>query len=133
MAPFRGALVILTVYFVQGIVSSLSANTSQSTELLVRPLYIGSMAPMTGNRAWWGAGIPLAIEMAFEDINARNDVLKGYKLELIRSDTQVSQSKFSQAHQLFSAVLLLRSSRSHCRSDKEVVDGIDYDSVFRAI
>ena len=48
------------------------------------------MAPMTGRRAWWGAGIPEAIKMAFEDINARNDILKGYRLELITGDTQVS-------------------------------------------
>lgn len=46
---------------------------------------------MTGKRAWWGAGIPLAIEMAFEDINGRSDVLRQYRLELIRRDTQVSQ------------------------------------------
>ena len=47
------------------------------------------MAPMTGERAWWGAGIPLAIEMAFEDINKRSDILKEYKLSLIQRDTQV--------------------------------------------
>ena len=46
---------------------------------------------MTGKRAWWGAGIPLAIEMAFEDINARSDVLQGYRLKLIRRDSQVSK------------------------------------------
>ena len=44
---------------------------------------------MTGKRAWWGAGIPLAIEMAFEDINARNDILKEYRLQLVARDTQV--------------------------------------------
>jgi len=47
------------------------------------------MAPMTGKRAWWGAGIPLAIKMAFEDINARNDILKEYRLQLVARDTQV--------------------------------------------
>lgn len=47
------------------------------------------MAPMTGKKAWWGAGIPLAIEMAFEDINARNDILKEYRLQLVARDTQV--------------------------------------------
>lgn len=55
-----------------------------------RTLYVGSMAPMTGNRAWWGAGIPLAIQMAFEDINKRSDILKDYELELISRDTKVT-------------------------------------------
>ncbi|RMX39594.1 hypothetical protein pdam_00004029 [Pocillopora damicornis] len=43
---------------------------------------------MTGKRAWWGAGIPLAIEMAFEDINKRDDILRDYELKLISRDTQ---------------------------------------------
>lgn len=47
------------------------------------------MAPMTGKRAWWGAGIPLAIKMAFEDINKRDDILRDYELKLISRDTQV--------------------------------------------
>ena len=52
------------------------------------------MAPMTGRRSWWGAGIPLAIEMAFEDINKRSDILKEYKLSLIQRDTEVVAALF---------------------------------------
>ena len=63
---------------------NLSNKTGQRTTL-----YVGSMAPMTGKRAWWGAGIPLAIEMAFEDINKRDDILRDYELKLISRDTQV--------------------------------------------
>lgn len=82
---------IIFIYISQSIIYLLAANLSHVPELQTRTLYIGSMAPMTGKRAWWGAGIPLAIEMAFEDINSRSDVLRQYRLELIRRDTQVSQ------------------------------------------
>ena len=72
----------------QGVIGQLD-SVSLNNITVQRPLYIGSMAPMTGRRAWWGAGIPLAIEMAFEDINKRSDILKEYKLSLIQRDTQV--------------------------------------------
>ena len=70
----------------QGVIHAVSLKNSTTQG---RPLYIGSMAPMTGRRAWWGAGIPLAIEMAFEDINKRSDILKEYKLSLVQRDTEV--------------------------------------------
>ena len=80
------ALHVLVIKFIHQIEA---ADLSNITAVQKRPLYIGSMAPMTGIRAWWGAGIPLAIKMAFEDINQRSDILKEYKLNLIPRDTQV--------------------------------------------
>ena len=88
MASARRHLALF-ISFVKCIVCLLAANLTATSHARKRPLYIGSMAPMTGKRAWWGAGIPLAIEMAFEDINARNDILKEYRLQLVARDTQV--------------------------------------------
>lgn len=53
------------------------------------PLYIGSMAPLTGKRAWWGAGITAAMQMAFEYINNSSDILPSYELRLLANDTKV--------------------------------------------
>lgn len=88
MASARRHLALF-ICFVQFIVCLLVSNLIATSQARKRPLYIGSMAPMTGKKAWWGAGIPLAIEMAFEDINARNDILKEYRLQLVARDTQV--------------------------------------------
>lgn len=44
------------------------------------------MVLMSGDRVWWGVGILLVIEMVFEDINKRSDILKEYKLSLILCD-----------------------------------------------
>ena len=53
------------------------------------PLYIGSMAPLSGKRAWWGAGITAAMQMAFEYINNSSDILPWYELKLLANDTKV--------------------------------------------
>ena len=53
------------------------------------PLYIGSMAPLTGKRAWWGAGITAAMQMAFDYINNSSDILPSYELRLLANDTKV--------------------------------------------
>lgn len=87
MASARRHLALF-ICFVQFIVCLFASNLTATSQARKRPLYIGSMAPMTGKKAWWGAGIPLAIEMAFEDINARNDILKEYRLQLVARDTQ---------------------------------------------
>lgn len=83
-------LVTFAYFAAQGAIHQLEAVSVNNLTNQGRSLYIGSMAPMSGDRAWWGAGIPLAIEMAFEDINKRSDILKEYKLNLIPRDTQVS-------------------------------------------
>lgn len=46
-------------------------------------LYVGLMVFMIGKRVWWGVGILLVIEMVFEDINKRDDILRDYELKLI--------------------------------------------------
>lgn len=53
------------------------------------PLYIGSMAPLSGKRAWWGAGITAAMQMAFEYINNSSHILPSYELRLLANDTKV--------------------------------------------
>lgn len=53
------------------------------------PLYIGSMAPLSGTRAWWGAGITAAMQMAFEYINNSSHVLPSYELRLLANNTKV--------------------------------------------
>ena len=54
------------------------------------PLFVGSMAPLSGSRSWWGSGITVAMEMAFEYINNRTDILPAYELKLLKNDTRVS-------------------------------------------
>ncbi|KAL9969262.1 hypothetical protein ACROYT_G021458 [Oculina patagonica] len=51
-------------------------------------LYIGSMAPLSGKRAWWGAGITAAMQMAFEYINNSSHILPSYELRLLANDTK---------------------------------------------
>lgn len=85
-------IVIFALLATQSVIHQLDAANMHNITAHERPLYIGAMAPMTGSRSWWGAGIPLAIEMAFEDINKRSDVLKEYKLILDQRDTQVRPS-----------------------------------------
>ena len=59
---------------------------SQSSKV---SLYVGSMAPLTGPRSWWGAGITTAMQMAFELINNRSDILPYFELKLLENDTLV--------------------------------------------
>ena len=58
------------------------------------PLYIGSMAPLSGKRSWWGAGITAAMQMAFEYINNRSDILPYYELRLLANDTRVRIARY---------------------------------------
>jgi len=62
---------------------------AQAQASLKVPLYIGSMAPLTGKRKWWGAGITAAMRMAFEYINNSSDILPSYELRLLANDTKV--------------------------------------------
>lgn len=63
--------------------------TPAQTKSVKSPLYVGSMAPLTGRRAWWGAGITAAMKMAFEYINNDSSILPGYELKLMANDTMV--------------------------------------------
>ena len=54
-----------------------------------KTLYIGGIFPMSG--AWAGGlGCRPAVDMAFEDINSRLDILPGYHLEMVSNDSHVS-------------------------------------------
>lgn len=66
-----------------------TTNFITSASVPNRTIFIGVMAPLSGSRAWWGAGIPVAIEMAFDYVNNRSDILPGYNLKLVPRDTKV--------------------------------------------
>ncbi|XP_020910363.1 gamma-aminobutyric acid type B receptor subunit 1-like [Exaiptasia diaphana] len=53
-----------------------------------QPLYIGCISPMTGKSDWWGRGIPVAAEMAFDMINNQSNILKDYELILLKNDSK---------------------------------------------
>lgn len=72
--------------------SSPSAPSSPGTESGAQngskiPLYIGAFFPFGGG--WDGSGIIPVVEMALDDINAREDMLPGYELRMVWNDTQV--------------------------------------------
>jgi len=46
---------------------------------------------MSGKSAWWGLGISVAAEMAFEIINNNSNILSDYKLVLLKNDSRVSK------------------------------------------
>lgn len=62
------------------------ASTSQSQGLV--DLFIAGLLPKTGV---WHAGdtMLIAAQLAMEDINGRDDILPGYRLNLIYGDTKV--------------------------------------------
>lgn len=76
---------------------------SQSSKV---SLYVGSMAPLTGRRSWWGAGITTAMQMAFELINNRSDILPYFELKLLENDTRVRVIEYR--------IRLLRASTKRC-------------------
>ncbi|XP_068754986.1 gamma-aminobutyric acid type B receptor subunit 2-like [Montipora capricornis] len=113
----QSTAIILGVCLAQGIVVLSAANSRHDSQIQKRQLYIGSMAPVSGKRAWWGGGIPLAFQMAFEDINKRNDVLGAYNLKLVGSDTQgdtgLGNKRFYNFLQKKQVRLILGPSRSN--------------------
>jgi len=54
-------------------------------------LYIGGIFPMTGGWAG-GKGCRPAVDMALEDVNANENILPGYRLEMFANDSMVSVS-----------------------------------------
>lgn len=78
--PSVSALCILFVYFT----ANLPLKTAVST------LHVGGLFPMSGSSAFsTGKSLLSASERAIEMVNRRNDVLPGYRLQLIWNDTQV--------------------------------------------
>ena len=78
--PSVSTLRILFVYFT----ASLPLINAVST------LHIGGLFPMSGSSVFSaGESFLSASERAIEMVNTRNDVLPGYRLQLIWNDTQV--------------------------------------------
>lgn len=62
---------------------------SQHTACL-QTLLIGGLFDIDTSRGGWNsAGIIPAVQMAFDDINNRSDILDGYRLELVIKDSKV--------------------------------------------
>uniref|UniRef100_A0A6G1S9V3 Gamma-aminobutyric acid type B receptor subunit 2 n=1 Tax=Aceria tosichella TaxID=561515 RepID=A0A6G1S9V3_9ACAR len=60
----------------------------------LQTLYIAGLFPLTGTGGWiGGSGCLPAAEMALDDVNARQDLLPGYKLELTYKDSQCNPGK----------------------------------------
>jgi len=60
----------------------------------VQTLHIAGLFPMTGTGGWiGGSGCLPAVLMALDDVNARQDLLSGYKLELTYKDSQCNPGK----------------------------------------
>ena len=54
------------------------------------PLFLAAFFPFGGG--WDGSGVIPAVEMAFDHINGREDVLQDYELKMVWKDTQVRQT-----------------------------------------
>ena len=62
---------------------------------VLKELNVMGLFPMTGE-TWPGGGACLpAVEMAIRHVNARDDILKGYKMNLIWGDTMVSRTSLT--------------------------------------
>jgi gamma-aminobutyric acid type B receptor len=60
----------------------------------LQTLYIAGLFPLTGTGGWiGGSGCLPAAEMALDDVNARQDLLPGYKLELTYKDSQCNPGR----------------------------------------
>lgn len=57
-----------------------------------RVIYIGGFYPITGDLSSFGRGLIPAAQLAVDHINERDEVLPGYKLQLINTDTQVCKA-----------------------------------------
>ena len=82
---------ILSVFLILVLRSLVKAEATLSDKAVNNsspiPLYISAFFSLGGN--WDGSGIIPGVEMALDDINAREDVLSGYELKMIWNDTQV--------------------------------------------
>ncbi|XP_072047140.1 gamma-aminobutyric acid type B receptor subunit 2-like [Amphiura filiformis] len=61
-------------------------NISQSDGGVKIPLYIGGLMSLSG--VWEVSGLVPGIDLALEQINAREDLLPGYDLQIVWNDTQ---------------------------------------------
>lgn len=74
-------------------INSLIDDESSSPEK-VQTLHIAGLFPMSGTGGWIGGSgcLPAAL-MALDDVNARKDLLPGYKLELTYKDSQCNPGR----------------------------------------
>ena len=77
---------------------------SQSTAEEPKDVYVITLLPMTGTV--WPAGktMLMVVNMALDIINNRSDILEGYNLKLIISDTKVSLLQIQEILFLFGQV-----------------------------
>ena len=80
-------LLLLCVYcnLLQTVCTQSYCNTNASEPVSIP---IAALFPKTG---WWpgGRALHIAAQMALEDVNARPDVLPGYRLDMVWNDTEV--------------------------------------------
>lgn len=71
-----------------------SEKQSINAEAKVETLHIAGLFPMTGTGGWIGGSgcLPAAL-MALDDVNARQDLLPGYKLEMTHKDSQCNPGR----------------------------------------
>lgn len=70
------------------------ASEDGTTATKLKTLHIAGFFPMTGTGGWiGGSGCLPAAMMALDDVNARTDLLPGYKLELSYEDSQCNPGK----------------------------------------
>lgn len=69
-------------------------NGATSGSSKVQTLHIAGLFPMTGTGGWIGGSgcLPAAL-MALDDVNAREDLLPGYKLEMTHKDSQCNPGR----------------------------------------
>jgi len=77
----------------EGVESSLISHHGSASSKL-QTLHIAGLFPMTGTGGWIGGSgcLPAAL-MALDDVNARPDLLPGYKLEMNYKDSQCNPGK----------------------------------------
>lgn len=80
--PFRSYLAILVVL--------LNAAAPSQGAVRKATLYTAGFFPLSGEKADLGLGILPAVQLALDDIT-ENDVIPGYKLDLVGNDTMVSR------------------------------------------
>ena len=104
--PFRSYLAILLVL--------LNATVPSQGAVRKATLYTAGFFPLSGEKADLGLGILPAVQLALDDIT-ENDVIPGYKLDLVGNDTMVSRpfgfaSSLRFVHQWSSPMARIRFS-----------------------
>ena len=78
--------------------AQIDIHNTTTTNGDLKDLYVLGMFPMRGQWAE-GPGYSQAVLMGLEDVNARQDLLPGYRLNMIWNDTQVSRLQLQEIKQ----------------------------------